>query len=160
MEYSIFYRRCIHVDHLAKELGQFDVFISAYNSSDRVKIAFDSISAQQKIWLIHPEYQYAQIEHPVGHTVVAPLMGDEVSQIDNLLAAVPNINAISLCIDITGFMRNSLAFLIPKLAHLGVKSFVAIYSEPISYSKQEATLFTTTTHNPLKIINEIGRAHV
>lgn len=152
MEYSIFYRRCIQANRLAKELGRFDVFISAFNSSDRVKITFNNISAQQKVWLIHPEYQYAQIEHPVGHTIVAPQMGDEISQINHLLAAVPNISAVSLCIDITGFMRNSLAFLIPKLAHLGVKSFVAIYSEPVSYSKQEATQFATTTSEVVRPI--------
>lgn len=152
MDYSIFYRRCIQIDRMAQELGRFDVFISAYNSSDRVKIVFNHINSQKKIWLIHPEYKYAQIEHPVGHVVVAPAMGDEISQIHDLLAAVPNINAISLCIDITGFMRNSLAFLIPKLAHLGVKSFTAIYSEPISYSKQEATQFTTTTSEVVRPI--------
>lgn len=153
MEYSIFYKRCIQVDRLSKELGGFDVFISAYNSSDRVKIVFDHIIAQKKIWLIHPEYQYAQIEYPVGHTIVAPVMGDEISQIGDLLAAVPNIKTISLCVDITGFMRNSLAFLIPKLAHLGVKSFTAIYSEPVSYSKQEATQFTTTTSDVVRTIS-------
>lgn len=153
MEYSIFYKRCIQVDRLSKELGGFDVFISAYNSSDRVKIVFEHISAQKKIWLIHPEYQYTQIEHPDGHTIVAPMMGDEISQISDLLAAVPNIRTISLCVDITGFMRNSLAFLIPKLAHLGVKSFTAIYSEPVSYSKQEATQFTTTTSEVVRTVS-------
>jgi len=150
MEYSIFYRRCIQVDRLDKELGRFDAFISAYNSSDRVKTAFDRVRAKKKIWFIHPEYQYSQIEHPTGHAVVAPAMGDEIFQIDSLLASVQNVDRISLCIDITGFMRNSLAFLIPKLAHLGVKSFTAIYSEPISYSNQEATQFTTTTSDVVR----------
>lgn len=152
MEYSIFYKRCIQVNRLTKELGRFDLLISAYNASDRVKITFNHINAKKKIWLIHPEYQYSQIEHPTEHTVVAPAMGDEIAQIDALIAAVPNINAISVCIDITGFMRNSLAFLIPKLAHLGVKSFTAIYSEPVSYSKQEATQFTTTTSEVVRPI--------
>jgi hypothetical protein len=77
-------------------------------------------------------------------------MGDEIGQIDALLAAVPNIDASSLCIDVTGFMRNSLAFLVPKLAYLGVKSFTALYSEPVSYSKQEATQFTTTTSDVVR----------
>ena len=152
MEYSIFYRRCIKVDRLTKELGPFDIFISAYNSSDRVGTAFNNINAKQKIWLIHPEYQYTEIEYPIGHTIVAPAPGDEIAQINDLLAAVPNINVVSLCIDITGFMRNSLAFLIPKLASLGVKSFTAIYSEPVSYAKQEATQFATTTSEVVRPI--------
>ena len=141
----MFYRRCLKVDRLAKGLGRFDVFISAYNSSERVRVVFNHVNAKQKIWLIHPEYQYLPIEHPVGHTVVAPAMGDEIDQIGALLAAVPNIGSVSLCIDITGFMRNALAFLVPKLANLGVKSFTATYSEPVSYSQQESTQFTTTT---------------
>jgi hypothetical protein len=44
MDYSIFYKRCVQVDRLSKELSEFDVFVSAYNSSDRVKIVFDKIS--------------------------------------------------------------------------------------------------------------------
>ncbi len=150
MDYSIFYRRHVHIDRLAKELGPFDVFISAYNSSDRVRIPFDCIDADQKIWLVHPEYQYLQIEYPVDHTVVAPPMGDEIFQIDTLLASVRDIATASICIDITGFMRNSLAFLIPKLEHVGVRSFTAIYSEPVSYAKQEATQFATTTSDVVR----------
>lgn len=150
MDYSIFYKRCVQVDRLSKELSEFDVFISAYNSSDRVKIVFGKISAKKKIWLIHPEYQYLNIEYPVGHVIVAPPVGDEIGQIDALLATISDIEKVSLCIDITGFMRNSLAFLVPKLAYLGVKSFTAIYSEPISYFKQEATQFTTTTSDVVR----------
>lgn len=145
MDYSIFYKRSIQIDHLKKELGKFDVFISAYNSSDRVKTTFNHVNAKKKIWLIHPEYRYSPIEYPRDHTLVVPEANDEISQINSLVAAVPHINDISLCIDITGFMRNSLAFLVPKLAHLGVQSFTAIYSEPVSYSRQEATQFATTT---------------
>lgn len=152
MDYSIFYRRSIEVSRLTKELGCFDVLISAYNSSDRVQIVFDNINARRKIWLVHPEYQYSQIEHPVGHTLVTPTELDEFQQINALIAEIPNITEVSLCIDITGFMRNSLAFLIPKLAHLGVKSFIAVYSEPVSYSKQEATQFTTTTTDVVRTV--------
>lgn len=152
MEYSLFYRRSIQVDRLRKELGRFDVLISAYNSSDRVKTAFDHIEAREKVWLVHPEYQYTPIEYPLGHAVVSPTMGDEVAQINQLLNATPDLQTRSLCIDITGFMRNSLAFLIPKLAHVGVKSFTAIYSEPIHYSKQEETQFATTTSDVVRPI--------
>jgi hypothetical protein len=150
VDYSIFYRRSVRIDRLAKELGPYDVFISAFNSSDRVRVPFESIDAKQKVWLVHPEYQYLQIEHPTGHTVVAPPMSDEIGQTAALLASVRNIATASICIDITGFMRNTLAFLIPKLEHLGVKSFTAIYSEPVSYSRQEATQFATTTSDVVR----------
>lgn len=145
MDYSLFYRRSVSPSCLSEELGHFDFFVSAYNASDRVKTTFSKVQATNKIWLIHPEYQYLQIEHPTGFPIVAPANVDEIHQIDALIASIPDIANVSLCVDITGFMRHALAFLVPKLAYAGVKSFTAIYSEPVSYSKQEATQFATTT---------------
>jgi hypothetical protein len=40
----------------------FDIFISAYDASDRVKAVFSSIGAQRKLWVIHPEYQFHESE--------------------------------------------------------------------------------------------------
>jgi hypothetical protein len=152
MDYSLFYRRTITINRLAKELGKFDFLLSAYNSSDRVRIAFENIEAQKKIWLIHPEYQYLQIEYPKDGVVVGPQSADEIAQIEAAISVMPEIESASICIDITGFMRHSLAFLIPKLEKIGVKRFTAIYSEPISYTKQEETQFATTTSDVVRPI--------
>jgi hypothetical protein len=145
MDYSLFYRRTITVARLAKELGEFDFLLSAYNSSERVKIAFANVNARNKIWLVHPEYQYLQIEHPKDGVVIYPQMSDEITQIEAAISAMPGLDTATVCIDITGFMRHTLAFLIPKLERVGVKRFTAIYSEPVSYAKQEETQFATTT---------------
>lgn len=141
----MFFRRPIAVNRLAKELGHFDIFVSAYNSSDRVGIVFNEVRSTEKVWFVHPEYQYAQVEQPTGYPVVGPVERDEVLQVDSMLAQLGAIGDRSLCIDITGFMRNVVALLIPKLAYSGVRAFTALYSEPVSYAKQEATLFSTTT---------------
>ncbi|QAZ38095.1 hypothetical protein C1M51_00905 [Methylibium sp. Pch-M] len=152
MDYALFSRRPIAVDRLAKELGRFDVFVSAYNSSDRVQKVFDEVKARKKLWLIHPEYQYARIDLPTGLHLVEPNDLDEVSQVDAVLGAIGQPSGISLCVDITGFMRHALVLLLPKLAYLGVSRFTALYSEPDSYAKQEATTFSTTTSGVVRTV--------
>ncbi|ELY1690133.1 hypothetical protein SLZ27_005795 [Pseudomonas aeruginosa] len=145
MDYSIFYKRPIKVDRLSHELPVFDLFISAYNSSDRVNQVFQQVCANKKIWLIHPEYQYTPLELPLTEVKVIPEERDEISQTNSLLEEIGDISGKSIAIDITGFMRHVIAFLVPKLAHFGVKEFTAIYSEPMYYSKQEDTTFSTST---------------
>lgn len=142
LDYAMFFRRPINVDRIAEELPHFDVFVSAFNSSDRVNITYQGISATNKYWLVHPEYSYMPIEYPHG-AVVVPSLNDEVCQVDALLDAIGNLDGKTLCIDITGFMRHVLAFLIAKLAYIGVRILTAVYSEPTRYLKQEDTVFST-----------------
>lgn len=145
VDYSIFFRRPVSVDRISLELPMFDVFISAFNSSDRVGKVFSDIQARQKIWLIHPEYGYSPLEEPTGFPKVVPVGKDEVTQVNALLALVGDTAGKSICLDITGMMRHVLMFLVAKLAHVGVKEFTALYSEPVAYAKQEETTFSTTT---------------
>jgi hypothetical protein len=150
MDYSLFYRRPVRVDRLDKELGPFDVFVSAYNSSDRVQLVFDEVRSRRKLWLAHPEYQYANVELPTNSPVVLPSSTSETAQVDELLKGAGVLTGKRLCIDITGFMRHALLFLLPKLAHAGVAKFTALYSEPVSYVRQEATIFSTTTSGAVR----------
>ena len=62
MNYSIFYRRSIGVDRIEQEVAEFDIFVSAFNSSDRISNVFGKVPAKRKLWLVHPEYQYTQID--------------------------------------------------------------------------------------------------
>lgn len=144
-DYSIFYRRPVGTDRIAQELPKFDIFVSAYNSSDRVGRVFDEVRAHKKIWHIHPEYKYAPLDEPIGYLKAQPSEIGEVAQVKALLDAMGDLNGKNLCIDITGFMRHVLVFLIAKLAHMGVSEFTALYSEPMFYAKQEKTIFSTTT---------------
>lgn len=144
-DYSLFYRRSINTDRIAKELPQFDIFVSAFNSSDRVGQVFHTVRASRKVWLVHPEYVYAPIDEPVGFATVKPDDINEIAQVGALLDELGDLNGKSLCIDITGFMRHVLTFLIAKLAHLKVSGFTAVYSEPMFYKAQERTAFSTTT---------------
>lgn len=106
---------------------------------------FCDIQSRRKIWLIHPEYGYSALEEPTGFPKVVPVGKDEVTQVNALLAEIGDLSGKSICVDITGMMRHVLMFLVAKLAHLGVKEFTALYSEPFAYVKQEETTFSTTT---------------
>ncbi len=141
----MFYRRPIAVDRLTEEVGKFDVFVSAYNSSDRVRTVFNGVRATKKCWLVHPEYRYVALDLPNDASLIEPTSHDEITQVETMLAAIGPLDGRSLCVDITGFMRHVLVFLIPRLAFGGLKEFTALYSEPVSYVKQEATSFSTTT---------------
>lgn len=153
MDYSIFYRRSINVERIKYEVPKFDIFVSAYNSNDRVRKLFDEVSAARKIWLIHPEYCYSPLEEPVGFSVARPDSIGEVEQVNMLLGELGDLTGVDLCIDITGFMHHALTFLIAKLAHMGIKSFTALYSEPAAYLKREDTAFSTTTSGRVRSIS-------
>ena len=58
----------------------FDVFVSAFNSSDRIAGVFNDVRAHRKLWLIHPEYQYTPIDLPDSQETVTPAGVDEVVQ--------------------------------------------------------------------------------
>jgi hypothetical protein len=166
MDYALFYRRPISAERVAKEVGRHDVFVSAYNSSDRVGKVFKEVQSRQKWWLIHPEYQYAQLELPWDPLLIQPAQKDEVAQVNALLDAIGSLKGRSLCIDITGFMRHVLLFLIPRLAYDGVEKITALYSEPVGYADKEATRFSTTTSGVVRTVRGMrgspgrGRDHL
>ena len=152
IDYSIFYQDEIKPDGI-HETTSHDIFVSAFNSSERVLKVFARIPATEKIWLIHPEYMYRPAEYPTEGTVVAPLLSNEMDQVNSLIQSLGDLNKRSLCIDITGFMRHVLLFLIPKLASKNVAKITVIYSEPDSYSNQEATEFSTRTTGIVRTIH-------
>jgi len=155
-DYSIYYRRSIRVDKISAELEKFDIFVSAFNSSDRIGRVFSEIRADRKVWLIHPEYQYTPIDLPTGQEVVTSLVVDEVVQVKTLLDHLGEIQGKSLCIDATGFMRHVLTFLMLKLASMNLTEFTVLYSEPQAYKKQENTAFSTKTSGVVRPVRGTG----
>ena len=156
LDYSIYYRRAIRVNKIGAELEKFDVFVSAFNSSDRISRVYNDVRADRKVWLIHPEYQYAPIDLPGGQETVTPPRVDEVVQVEALLNHLGELKGKSLCIDITGLMRHVIAFLVPKLANIGLTDFTVLYSEPLAYKKQENTAFSTRTSGIVRPVRGTG----
>ena len=106
IDYSIFYYQAYSSPN---DLSDYDIFISAYNSSERVKSVL-VILMLQKLWLIHPEYLFNDLELPKDGIIVKPEERSESIQVRTLLNNINNITEVKLCIDITGFMRHVLIF--------------------------------------------------
>jgi hypothetical protein len=158
-DYSIFFRRPIGIGRIAQELPDFDIFISAFNSSDRVTQVFSEVRAARKLWLVHPEYQYLPIDLPGSGELVKPSARDEVEQVKTLLGATGSLGGKKVCIDVTGFMRHVLVFLVAKLGREGVRQFTVVYSEPNAYIKQEDTIFSTTTSGSVRPVRGMSGAN-
>jgi hypothetical protein len=131
----------------SKNIGQnhYDIFISCYNNSERVKWLYRRINAVQKIWIIIPEYGYEKSEYPKE----VSLVGDSFNEADLIHKTVGNLlkcqkGNLKICIDITGFMRPQIIFLIKYLKYEGIKRYDLIYAEPNYYKNKSETSFTTS----------------
>lgn len=129
---------------LRRGKSRWDIYISAYNDSQRVKQIFRGVSATEKHWLMLPEYRYAPHEYPTDGTTHVYTSTHEADVIVDLLEVkigVPKLLRSRICIDITGFMRPHILFLVKHLKALGVQAFDALYTEPERYGKKESTKF-------------------
>lgn len=143
IDYTIYYRTSLAPAGDWHEKASCDVFLSAYNSSDRVNCTFSKVTAPEKHWLIHPEYQYDAQEYPDTGRVFAPKSANEADFIQEYMATSDiDFARATVGVDITGFMRPPLMFLIRAFMTAGLKRFDALYSEPLTYDKKENTRFS------------------
>ena len=124
--------------------GDWDVFVSAYNLSDRVKDVYDRVVASRKLWVIHPEYELGASLLPGGEQFLDPGSG-EAEFCNQLLSVLPmgEEGRLKMCVDITGMMRPHMMCLLFRLADLGVSKVDVLYSEPITYAGRETTKFSS-----------------
>lgn len=146
--YNILYKRELTTTS-RWQFSPWDVFISAFNSSDRVREVYSKAPARHKIWMIHSEYGYNEQELPAGNHYVSTVKS-EAAYIAGLISHVEqltgeSISSLSICVDITGFMRPHLVFLPFYLRTMGVRKYDVLYSEPKYYVKKERTTFSEGT---------------
>ena len=121
-----------------------DLFISAYNNSQRVQTVFPHVPAKRRSWWVIPEYGYgpedlSDLDNPVVLT-----RGSEAQVVKAGLAGSgfdPGVDK-RLCIDITGLMRPHILFLMAHLQDIGVTQFDLLYTEPAQYSRRAETRFS------------------
>ena len=141
-DYTIFYKRQLSVSRAWSSQENWDLFISAYVPADRTKCVYDKAKAKQKFWLIFPEYGYTAAEYPSGE-LYDKAADDEASFVAHFWNNIPDEpQNLRICIDISGFIRPYLIYLVLWLVKKGVTTFDAIYSEPIQYEKRELTEFS------------------
>jgi len=143
----------IHYDYFYREKlsttvpwGQtWDIFISAWDRSERVRKCYDLASSNRKLWLVHPEYSIEPEHLPAEEHF--ELLGDEAEGVQSLLSKLESegfdLAKQRIAVDITGMLRPHIALLIKFLQVKGCQKFDAIYAEPSSYSDRENTKFTS-----------------
>lgn len=126
---------------------EWDVFISAYNDTARVQVPFSKIHAKKKYWVALPEYHYKDDELPSSAEVLAFASGSSeaevINDIINRHIGAESVRSLTVCIDITGFMRPHILYLTYYLKMLGISSFDMIYTEPDQYRRKEETKFAS-----------------
>lgn len=146
VDYTINYKSKYESVDLFSESGEYDIFMSAYNDSERVKIVFNKVKAKECHWLIFPEYHYSPEEYPGKSAKNKVFSFEQGAEESEIIRSYFNAQKITdntrLCIDITGFIRPHLVFLLRYLKELQLKRVDFIYTDPDSYVKKEDTSFT------------------
>jgi hypothetical protein len=160
IEYLMFRKERLSVADLRGHTP-WDTFLSSYNESERVKAVFDVVPAGRKSWLVADEYGYEDRELPQGQPSIRLGGGSEADAIVNGIAALgQDFEGIRLCVDITGFMRPHILFLVKYLARLGVEAFDVVYSEPVMYKSKEATQFALGEPHEVRQVAGFEGGHV
>lgn len=145
LDYGFFLREVLAPDADWSETRKFDLFLSAYNLSDRVRHVYDRVRADRKLWLIHREYGLTAAQLPAEpyFSTDAP---DEsrfwLSLFDDLKAEGVDLPHVSICVDSTGMLRPHLLFLLKLAQRSGILKMHLMYAEPASYRRQENTAFS------------------
>lgn len=141
LDYRILYREQLSEEEIKIQSADWTLFVSAFNTSDRVTHTFDICQAETKHWIVHPEYGFGAADLPEGAFLPNSRNEAEFWREYLDLSGVDLVNA-RVCVDATGFMRPHLAFLMALFANRQVSHFEIIYSDPIHYTRQEKTQFT------------------
>ena len=141
VDYSICSRQQVGLKELQEMSAEWDIFVSAYNTSTRVRTVFERVRARRKLWLVQPEYGLATTAVPPA-SFVATTRHEADFWHDFESFAGNDWTDGSICVDITGFMRPQLVFLTMWLVGLKRRPFVALYSDPTHYSSRENTVFS------------------
>jgi len=137
-DYTLFYKRRFS-DVAAIGGLRWDRFISAFDGSQRVTRVFDHVSAAEKQWLNLVEYNHVDGTLPANCFHAA--RGDEALAIASYFDSAPVAAGQTVCIDISGFLRPHLIYLLRYLQAAGVKTFDALYAEPSHYAQKAETTF-------------------
>ena len=145
MDYGFFLREAIAADADWSDTQEFDLFLSAFNLSDRVRHVYDHVRARKKVWLIHREYNLESNllpPEPYFETRAPDESSYCLELVARLKAEQPNFQSLSICIDSTGILRPHLLFLLKLMQVECFSRFNLMYAEPANYKNNEHTTFS------------------
>ena len=124
MDYTVFYKTRLDPQDL--EMGEeYDFFFSGYDACERTERIFASIPSKDKRWIVFPHYQL-EVEGELFYQ--SPHFKEDEFFAD--LFDVDQVAANShVCVDITGFIRPHLIFLIRLLQRIGLQKIDFLFLE-------------------------------
>lgn len=142
IDFTIFYKSSLPPQGPWGAHDHWDVLLSAFTGAERVRQVFENVRASEKHWLVFPEYGY-QVGECASDRAFVGTARNEGDYIRTFWQQrVGDLNGRRLCIDMTGFIRPYLLFLLRWLQAQGVLLFDLLYSEPVRYAKGEETRFS------------------
>lgn len=140
MDYTYFYRESLNPNNLQD--FRWDCFISAHNMTERVRTVFECVNADRKEWISHSEYQIGEGDVP------KPAFRSQAEREDEFILefyetrlAEMDLGNLSVCVDVTGFMRPHMLYLIHFFSMKGVRKIDVLYTEPGHYRQLDDTSF-------------------
>jgi hypothetical protein len=120
---------------------KWDIFLCAFDNTERVAHVFEAALAARKIWIVQPQFGIPDDQLPSGAEVFkSPALREDDFMAD-LKSYVGALADKRVAIDITGLLRPHIAFIVRWLVAMKVKTFHAVYAEPTSYSALHDTQF-------------------
>lgn len=132
MDYTYFDKECYHhIDEL-DNLEKYDLFISMFVDSDRVKVPYSRIKAKNELWITISEDQNAKFLKDKNLLI---LHGNE--DFDTLLFELRKlkIEKLKICVDSTGFRLQYLLFLMRCMEIEKVRTFDILYTRTKTVSR-------------------------
>lgn len=158
-DYTICSKSCLAITGDWPSDAKWDIFISGFNKSERVQYIFDRANAYRKYWLIFPEYDFLPGEFPTKGEIYHSGEQQESEFINGFIDTLGDVGSQRICIDITGFMRPHLLYLVRLLHRRGVKEFDAIYTEPALYKEKDKTTFSSGGVVSVRPVNGFEGSH-
>ena len=135
IDYTICYKCALPATE--RWTDEWDFFVSGYTAAERVRAVYQRVNAREKWWLLFPEYGFTETERP-GEIVFVGERSNEAEYMNLFFDSIrSDVSRAAICVDLTGFIRPYLLFLVALLHSRGVKRFEAIYSEPVIYAKRK-----------------------
>jgi hypothetical protein len=139
---------------------RWELFVSGYSFDERVRKVFDKVEADEKWWLIQPQYDFAEAELPARGSIYRNDASDEALYVNQFFRNVVALDAgTRVCIDISGLMRPHLLYVLRYLFQAGVDRFDVLYSEPQQYVHGADTRFVGGAVN-VRQVNGYEGVHI
>ncbi len=159
---TFYYKSFKEVRSILDSEEEYNLFISAYNKEEMVCKVFQEIQAEKKIWLLFSDYSLNKrdINHDSNYIFsLEQEMKDTRLEMNFINKFIEEYNLIEnyrdkkIAIDITGFVKPYMFYLILVLKNNGFNKFDIIYTEPNGYSNHEDTKFSNDSATSTRSIN-------